>query len=155
MNEEKRRFRVYLDTNVFIAAFEAPPETAQDVRSLFDELRLQPLIGVTSELTLAELLAQKNSARPIHIMRRFYLDLIVWNRFIDLYPTTRDVWLETAELRQHTQLKLPDAVHVVTAIQTGCTHFMSADRDIKLPQGMTPVWPDSEGVATIMDALRA
>jgi len=156
MTEKRDRPRVYLDTNVFIRAFEENQETA--VRALFEEFRRHPKMAVTSELTLAELLApvQRKGATPISTKRRFYLGLIVWSQFIDLLPVSRSIWIETADLRQQARHKLPDAVHLVTAIQAGCSFFMSADNGTKrLPQGMTHLIPDAGGVQTFMDAIRA
>jgi predicted nucleic acid-binding protein len=156
MTEERDRPRVYLDTNAFIRAFEEEQDIA--VRALFEEFRRQPKMAVTSELTLAELLApvQRKGVAPLSTKRRFYLGLIVWSRFTDLLPVSRAIWLETADIRQHARLKLPDAVHIVTAIHAGCSYFISADNGTKrLPQNMIHIVPDAEGVRTLMDAIRA
>lgn len=159
MTEEALRLRVYPDTNVFIRAFEGIPKEARRLRVLFEELRTHPKTGVTSELTLAELLAPAKGkgakGAAVQIKRRFYLNLIAWNTFIDLQSTTRDIWIETADLRRNVTLKLPDAVHIVTAIRARCSYFMSDDRGIKLPRGLALVQPNEEGVAIITEALRA
>jgi predicted nucleic acid-binding protein len=163
MSEDTSRPRVYLDTNVFIRAFEAETDESRHMRVLFEELRMHRRVAVTSELTLAELLApvQRKGAKPLHLKplhlkRRFYLSLIVWSGFIDLYPTTRSVWLETADMRQYAKgLKLPDAVHLVTAVQARCSCFISDDRRLSnLPKGLRLVRPDESGVAAILEALR-
>ncbi|MHB8884215.1 MAG: type II toxin-antitoxin system VapC family toxin [Methylovirgula sp.] len=148
--------KIYLDTNVFAYAFERSPAEMQHLHDLFAVLRERPRVAVTSELTLAELLGEgnKNSLSP---KRRFYLDLIVWSRFIELQPVTRGVLLETADLRQHAKLKLPDAIHIVTAIRAKCQYFVSEDHDArKLPMGMKHVKPNTiADVQFILDALRA
>jgi len=152
------RPRVYLDTNVFIRAFESPPDEARPIQQLFETLRENRKLSVTSELTLAEVLApvQRKGALEPHIKRRIYLNLIVWGGFFDLMPVSRSILYDTAELRRVANHKLPDAVHVVTAIQTRCAFFMSNDNDMKqLPRGMQRVLPDESGVAAVMDALRA
>jgi predicted nucleic acid-binding protein len=158
MSEDEPRLRIHLDTNVFIRAFEGIPSEVRHIRALFEELQMHPGTGVTSELTLAELLApvERPGAKPLHLKRRFYLNLIAWSRFIDLRPTTRSIWLETADLRRHAHFKLPDAVHVVTAVQTHCRFFISNDRRVNnLPQGLSPIRPDESGIAVILEALRA
>lgn len=148
--------KIYLDTNVFAYAFEESPAEMQHLRDLFVRLRERPKAAVTSELTLAELLA-KGDKDSLSIKRRFYLDLIVWSRFIDLQPVTRAVLLETADLRQHTKHKLPDAIHIVTAIRAQCQYFVSGDRDArKLPIGMKHIKPNArEDIQFILDLLRA
>jgi predicted nucleic acid-binding protein len=150
--------RIYLDTNVFIRAFEEYPEAAQQLLALFAEFRRRPMTAVTSELTLAELIAPQQEKRgsPVSMKRRFYLDLIVWSGFVDLQPVSRAVLLETADLRQHASLKLPDAIHVVTAIRSKCRYFLSNDLGIKqLPQGMTCLRPIAPDIRMILEVLRA
>ena len=70
-------------------------------------------------------------------------------RRFDLYPVTRDVLMETADYRgiagvsspdaskpYASMPKLPDAIHVVTAVRAGCDRMLSFDRALKLPEGM-------------------
>lgn len=158
MTETTLHERVYLDTNAFVRAFEGTPDEANDLRKLFEALRQNRNYSVTSELTLAKLLApaDRKGAVPLNIKRHFYLNLIVWSRFIDLQPVTRSILCETADLREKVKHKLPDAIHIVTAIRTGCRFFMSNDGDPKrLPQPMTRLQPDKQGVQRVLDALRA
>ena len=112
-------------------------------------------VAMTSELTLAELLGEGNK-NSLSLKRRVYLGLIVWSRFIELQPVMRGALLETADLRQHAELKLPDVIHIVTAIRTKCQCFVSEDHDArKLPMGMKHVKPRTiEDVQFILDALR-
>jgi len=110
--------RLYLDANVFIYAIEGSADIADPLRQLFDLLRANRGIGVTSELTLAEVLPRASTAQ-----RRSYLNMIVWSRIFDLHPVSRDILIETAEYRKAQYRKkagmprLPDAIHVVTAIR--------------------------------------
>ncbi|PWB80751.1 MAG: VapC toxin family PIN domain ribonuclease [Methylocystaceae bacterium] len=148
---------VYLDTNVFIAGFESPASNAEPVQDLLLALREKPGFAVTSELTLAELLAP--ISRP-HVLapaerRRLYLDLLVGGGMIDLRPVTREILIETADLRRTTRQKLPDAIHVATALHADCRFFMSHDDGMrKLPEGLTRLHPDRAGAASIIEALR-
>ncbi len=151
--------RVYLDTNVFIQAFEGRSEDVQHLRTAFAFMQQNRNLAVTSELTLAELLApsQTQNGRPARPNKRdFYLNLIVWNDFIDLRPVTRTILIETADLRKHARLNLPDAIHIVTAVQTRCAYFILSDRDTKrLPKEMTHLVPDPPSIRALMDSLRA
>jgi predicted nucleic acid-binding protein len=150
--------RVYFDTNVFILLVEGEPERAAIIRRLFDELRKYNSSAVTSELILGEVLAppRRKGALELHIKKRIYLDLVVWSGFIELIPVSRDLLIETANLRNVSRHKLPDAVHVVSAIRSRCTYFLSNDVDAKrVPTQMQWVRPDEQGVATVLGALRA
>jgi len=112
-------------------------------------------MAITSELTLAEVLAppDRKDALPLHVKRRLYLDLLVWSRFIDLKPVSRDVLYETADLRNVAKMKLPDAIHLVTAIQNKCRYFVSKDRRLKIPRGMKLVPPDKNGIAQVLKEI--
>jgi len=150
---------VYLDTNVFIRAYESDPGEAEDLKVVFNLLRHNRNLAVTSELTLAELLAPSGQrhgqpARPSK--KEFYLDLLLGYRFIDLYPVTTKILIATAELRKSSPTKLPDAIHVVTAIETRCAFFLSSDHGTRrLPEGLIHLLPDEAGIRTLMEALRA
>jgi hypothetical protein len=110
-------------------------------------------------LTLAEVLPKADPLR-----RRNYLELILYSGLFDLYPVTRDVLMETADYRRvagvsksnisgpHTAMpKLPDAIHVVTAVRAGCARILSFDRTLKLPEGMHRVTRD--GLPQLIEEL--
>jgi predicted nucleic acid-binding protein len=147
---------VYLDTNVFIHGIEGNDLEAAPIQTLFRGLRDFANASATSELTLAELLAPATRPGALHLNQKekLYLDLIVGGGFIFLYPVTRNVLISTGRLRLTHSQKLPDAIHVVTAYETGCRYFMSYDKDgKKLPSGLDHLRPDDEGVATVLGAL--
>jgi predicted nucleic acid-binding protein len=72
--------RLYLDANVFIYAIEGNADISNPLRELFDLFRSRRGIGITSELTLAEVLPRAGG-----VQRRSYLDLILWSRIFDLH----------------------------------------------------------------------
>jgi predicted nucleic acid-binding protein len=150
---------VYLDANVFIRAFESEPDEADELKLAIDFLQRHRNLAATSELTLAELLApirRQDGRRPRPNMRDFYLNLLLWKGFIDLRPITIDTLIATADLRQDFPVKLPDAIHVVTALEAKCAFFLSSDHGTRrLPQELTHLLPDEAGIHTLMDALRA
>ena len=155
---------VYLDSMVFIYFAEGSDTTRPPARQLIEELRTRPGAAITSELSLAEVLAPPNNIgrpadsdrkepMPLHIKRRLYLDLMVWSRFLELAPITRGVLYETADLRKVRAHKLPDAIHVVTAIRHQCRFMVSADRKMHVPADMTKVSPDEAGVTQLLEFL--
>jgi predicted nucleic acid-binding protein len=136
--------RLYFDANVFIYAVEGNDDISGLLRTLFELLRGDIKVAVTSELTLAEVLPRADPAR-----RRNYMELILRSGVFDLHPVTRDVLIETADYRRLAAMrgsdasrpgfpmpKLPDAIHVVTAARTGCSRMISFDRALKLPDGI-------------------
>ena len=144
MTEKSVSSKLYFDANVFIYAVEGSDDIAGHLRALFELLSSNLNLAVTSELTLAEVLPK---ADPIR--RRNYLELILYSGLFDLYPVTRDVLMETADYRRIAGVsrpdaskpyasmpKLPDAIHVVTAVRAGCGRMLSFDRALKLPDSM-------------------
>ena len=147
---------VYLDSNVFIDFVDGQPQLAEPLRHLFSALKGRANVFVTSELTLAEVLAPTQAGGPASPdRRRSYLSLVVWNPSVRLLPVSRQVLYETADLRKYTGHKLPDAIHAATAIQAGCAFLMSRDKQMRrTPLGMTYVSSDDPGVAKVIEVLR-
>src|SRR4051812_295132 len=123
---------IYVDSNVFIYAVEGHPEIADPLEELLDLFRTKPGFAVTSELTLAEVLARADVVR-----RRDYIDLIVESGVFRLCSISRDILVETAQYRRTMGMpKLLDSIHVVTVIHSGCRTILSADLRLKVPDGI-------------------
>jgi predicted nucleic acid-binding protein len=145
---------VYMDANPFIYFIDGEESVANRWRPFFELLLQNPGAAITSELTLAEVLA-----KALPDTRRSYLNLIVWSNLIQLQPVTREILIDTADYRRVSQrvrpdrtiatVKLPDAIHVVTAVQSRCSMFFSADSGLKLPSGMTLLEPNETGIAAL------
>jgi predicted nucleic acid-binding protein len=148
---------IYLDTNVFIRAVEGLDEAAVPAKTLIKALRQQRTgIAATSEITFAEVLAPSKQANsmPLHMKRRAYLDLLLWSGFVALIPVSRNILIETAELRAVGRFKLPDAVHLVSAIQVRCRFFVSGDRDFdKVPADMERVSCNHDDLPRLLKEL--
>ena len=149
---------VYRDTNAFRDLVEGDPSTSASMQTLFQVLRRHPGLGATSELTLAEILAPSSQGRkrPPHL-KRAYMDLLLWGEFLSLKPVSRTVLLETVALRATrvtAKLKLPDAIHLATAIFAGCRLFVSRDHGIPMPEGMQRVEVDASSMSDILASLR-
>jgi predicted nucleic acid-binding protein len=149
---------VYLDTNVFIRAFEFVGAEAEPVRQLLTILEEHPRAAVTSELSLAELLAPPKRENEFPLARKvaLYGNLLIWSGLIDLWPIRRNILIGTAILRQNWSYKLADAVHVVSALDASCSFFMSGDADTRrLPPGLQRVPANRSGVDLVLESLRA
>jgi predicted nucleic acid-binding protein len=138
--------RFYLDSNVFIYAVEGSADIADPLRQLFERFQDNPGMGVTSELTLAEVLPRSSA-----IQRR---NLIVWSRIFDLRPVSQYILIETADYRAKAGMpKLPDAIHVVTAIRSECRTVLPADGGLKMPVGYSVVSPDRDNLSRLVQEL--
>lgn len=130
--------RLYLDTNVFISAFENNDDLARKLLELIslNENAKSPFLA-TSEMTLAELMVdpfRKNNDRLIEI----YDNLTLGNAFIRVGNVSRDVLWHAALLRaEHASLRLPDAIHLSTAMHFGCAYFLTSDTRLKAAYSIT------------------
>ncbi|MEP9379619.1 type II toxin-antitoxin system VapC family toxin [Aquabacter sp. CN5-332] len=135
--------RVYLDANVFIAAFENPGAHGDHAWNIFHSVEQHEVVAVTSELTLSEILV-----KPIE---RGAGELVVaYDRIIspegnfEVLPVSRDVLVAAAHLRAaYRSLRLPDAVHLASAQKAACRYFITEDERLTMPDGLTrlPVNP--------------
>lgn len=158
MTDEATAPIIYIDANPFIYFIDGEEAVATYVRPFFALLAGRPGIATTSELTLAEVLAK---ARPD--ARRSYFNLVVWSKVFQLRPITRDILIDTADYRRATRrtrpdgtiatAKLPDAIHVVTAVQSRCRMFLSADEGLTVPAGMVMLKPSEGGFAQLKREL--
>jgi predicted nucleic acid-binding protein len=124
--------RIYLDTNVFITAFEARDKSGELLLQLFLQQReASRSLFVTSQLSLSELLV-----RPYRSLDRELIDkyetVLAKSAWLDLAAVQMLILRHAAALRaRYPALKLPDAIHLATAIGSGCTHILTADEGIK------------------------
>jgi predicted nucleic acid-binding protein len=148
--------RVYVDSNILIYAVEGVPATAGPAKELIQFLRGRRDVMFTSEITLAEVLApsKRAGAWPLPSKRRAYLDLLLWSGAVSLVPVSRDLLIRTADLRKITPLKLPDAIHLTSAVHARCEFLVTGDNNFKkLPKGMKRVTPDEQGVRNLLQVL--
>lgn len=120
--------RLYLDANIIIYAFENTDEVSERLRSLIAAASSpRHRFLATSELTLAEIVVaplRNGDGRLIDI----YESITIGNSFVHVGTVSRDVlWLAAILRSEHRQLRLPDAIHLATAMLFGCNYFLSGD----------------------------
>lgn len=122
--------RIYLDTNAWIYALEGFSEFRAELTLLFEQMQAGALMGVTSELTLAELLVKPYRDEDEAQQARYKKAISNRKNFF-IVPVLRDLLIDAAAVRAATQLKLPDAIHAATALRANCTTFLTNDRQLK------------------------
>lgn len=146
--------RIYLDANVFIAAYESQGARSDHAWWLLEAIEDGQAFGVTSELTLAEVLV-----RPIqhedHELARNYDEVIRSTEGFEVPTVTREVLREAASLRSLRQsLRLPDAIHVASARLTNCSHIVSDDRRLPFAPGVELVQLGPHSLSQIRTTMR-
>jgi predicted nucleic acid-binding protein len=119
--------RLYVDANIFIRLLEGNDQLAAALGGLFARAWGQGIALVTSELTLAEVLVvpiREGTERGI----KRYDDLIRSNNSLEVSAVDRIVLRSAAALRaSYRTLKLPDAIHLATALRADCSQFLTGD----------------------------
>jgi predicted nucleic acid-binding protein len=145
--------RIYLDANVFIAAYETRGARSDHAWWILRAIETGEFAAVTSELTLAEVLVGPFSEGDDELAGH-YRDIFVSEGGFVVTPVERDVLVEAAMLRTASRsLKLPDAIHVATARLTGCPCIVSDDRRLPVAPGVSVVQLGPQAL-DVMRALR-
>jgi predicted nucleic acid-binding protein len=126
---------VYVDTNIIIVSVEGDDGT---LLHLFTQAARGRVELRTSELTLTEVLVapmkQGNDALVGH-----YEDLLGTVDLWRVVPVSRAILRQAAALQAELGNKGMDSIHLATAAEQGCRFFLSSDRRLRLPPGMTRV----------------
>jgi len=126
---------VYFDTNIFIYAIDGHEEYKDLLQQIFEHIIENKMLVVTSELTLAECLVKPMKDANQAAVEQFKQH-IKSSEFLKVKSISRNILIRSAEIRNTLGLKLPDAIHMATAIEQGCKTFISNDRKLKAPDNM-------------------
>ena len=127
--------RVYVDANIIVYVVEGYAQHQQVLRSLLAEMDAGRLAAVTSELTLAEVLVKPMRDANEHLVRA-YAEFLEPSRALTVAPLTRPILIDAARIRASGNLKLPDAVHVATAIALDCDTLLTNDQSLRGSPGI-------------------
>lgn len=118
--------KVYLDANIFIYALEGIEPWATCLAEVFASLEAGKWQAVTSSLSIAECLV-----KPFDLSRedlvQLYRTAFSPRPHLTIVPLREEILVSAARLRGLHKFKLPDALHISTALDQGCTSFMTND----------------------------
>lgn len=137
-------FRLYLDSNIFIYAFENNDALAKKLLQLIalnegalNEGRRSHFLA-TSEIVLAELIVDPLKKKNKQLIE-LYDTISIDNALFVVGTISREVLWHAAQLRsEHIHLRLPDAIHLSTAMHLGCARFLTADTRLKEAYSIGP-----------------
>lgn len=121
--------RLYLDSNIFIYMLEEPSGYEASVGELAANIDDGVIEALTSELSLAETLVKPFREAPEYVS--VYQRYITSRPHLEVVPVSRSILIEAARRRAHLKVRLPDAIHVATAVNAGCRIFLTNDAEIK------------------------
>jgi predicted nucleic acid-binding protein len=125
-----RHRRIGLDTSIFIYQIEENPKYVQLTDQVFQWLKSKNGRGVTSTITMLEVL--------VHPYRNSDTDLIDgYFALLSTYPhltwvsTTLEIADDAARLRGMFNLKTPDAIQAATTLSAAATGFICNDPNFR------------------------
>lgn len=127
---------MYLDANVFIAAFENVGAHSDHAWWILRAIEDGEVAGMTSEITLAEILVKPLETGASDLASGYEKMVTSTERFAVL-PVTREILVRAAGVRaRRNSVKLPDAIHIATAQAFSCGFFVSDDSRVSLSDNM-------------------
>jgi predicted nucleic acid-binding protein len=84
---------------------------------------------VTAEIAVSEVLPGIVQKHDLEALDRC-LDFFESGDVVELHSTSRDAFYKAGLLRGRTRLSTPDAIHLMTAIESGCEVFLTNDKRI-------------------------
>lgn len=126
---------VALDTCIFIYFIENEARHARRLVPLFTALDRGELHGVTSAVTLLEVLVAPLRAGDVALATR-YEEILTRGRGLELRDLDRPLLRAAAQLRASTGVRVPDALQMAAGLAAGCTAFLTNDRRLPEIRGM-------------------
>ena len=117
---------VYLDTSPFIYFIEANPQFSTLVRPVLQSIASGEKEGVSSYVTLLELLVKPLREDRADLAQR-YRDALVGQRHFRLVGVGRSVAEEAARIRATHGFRVPDAIQLATAALEHADVFLTND----------------------------
>jgi len=126
----RRHRRVGIDTNPFIYHLEPNPTYVPATARLFEWIAAERSIGVTSTLTMTELLVLPYRENRLDASESIYSHAVQMPNLEWVSPTL-GVADRAARARAAYGLRTLDAIQLATAIEVGATGFVTNDRDFR------------------------
>jgi len=129
--ENLRSKKAYFDTNIFIYLFEDHPKYQAKIVELIERLDNIGCEIITSEFTLAECLVKPFADKDEESIS-IYQDNLQNSEFLNIKPVDREVLINAALLRGQIGNKMPDSIHLATALLCNCDLFVGNDKGLKI-----------------------
>jgi predicted nucleic acid-binding protein len=122
--------RLGIDTTPIIYFIEAHPRYEPIVTPIFKLVADRGLIGITSAITLTEVLVQPFISANIRLQQE-YRDILLYSANFEIVPIDVNIAEQAAELRARYRLRTPDALQIAAAVSSGCEAFVTNDSKLQ------------------------
>lgn len=121
--------RLCVESAPFIYLVERHPAYVGKMRVIFTLIDQGTVIGISSVITLTEVLTQPIKARNTEV-EKAYRSILSKSENFTLLPVRLSTAERAASLRAKYNLRTPDALQVATALESGCQAFLTNDRGL-------------------------
>lgn len=126
---------IYFDTNIFIYALEDVEEYKVQINALFLHIQNLGCLIITSDLTLAECLVKPLQNKDESSVSRYESSIKNTND-MSVLAVSKTILKAAAQNKADYKNKLPDAIHLATALESGCKAFVTNDTNLKVPNNI-------------------
>ena len=125
--------RLYVDTAPLIYYFEEYSSYISKMDRIFDLIATTPVVTFSAVHILTEVMVKPMQTGNLRLAQE-YRDILVNSDAYTLVSITVPIAESAADLRARYNLRTPDALHVATAISTGCDAMLTNDAQLKRVQ---------------------
>jgi predicted nucleic acid-binding protein len=122
-----RLVRYYIDSNIFIAYLSKEEGYYSFSENTFKKLDRGVISGAFSSIMFSEVISISEDPKSSEIIRRF---VDHFGKNLVEVPADKNICLLAAEIRAKHNIKLPDAIHLASAIETKTDIFVTADKKL-------------------------
>jgi predicted nucleic acid-binding protein len=124
-----------LDSSIFIYHLEDHPRYSPLTEIIFNALEKGANKGITSYLTLMEILAKPKAEGLLHVVRDYEYYLTTFPN-LTFYEMGLEVARKASDLRAEERIKAPGAIQLATAMLYGVTGFLTNDKVFERVKGI-------------------
>lgn len=116
-----------LDTNIFIYYFEEDSEFGLQARAIFENLSGKKSRGVTSIITLTELLSLPASEKELEALKMHFLE----TPNLIICDVNQTIGIDAARIRRKYSFRIPDSIQLATCLYQNADIFITNDERLK------------------------
>ncbi|MCY4538144.1 MAG: type II toxin-antitoxin system VapC family toxin [Chloroflexi bacterium] len=133
--------RIYIDSAPLIYFVERHRDYFTKMSRIIALIESAPLQAFTSVITITEIIVQPLKVGNTDLAQEYHDVLVSSNQFT-LLSVTEDIAITAGAIRARYSLRTPDALHVATAIATGCDTILTNDAAMKRVTDLNVVYMD-------------
>lgn len=116
-----------LDTNIFVYYFGENIEFGPQAKAIFESLSEKKSRGVTSIITLIELLSLPASEKDVEALKMHFLE----TPNLIICDVSQTIGIDAARIRRKYGFRIPDSIQLATCLYQDADIFITNDQRLK------------------------